>query len=340
MYMGRERFICYDRVAPSRSQKRDFTITIYHHAGSMHCSAPSMGRLLRPCNVHRPLYTRTPAPAVHCFRVRGTSAVANAAPTARLEGILLDTQLDGLELLLQEFEVVGRMLRMVCPKDPDEVLDRHIQAGTDGDPYWTRVWPSAIALASEMLRRPQLVQGMRVADLGGAERQLSAVDCSRACTLPKVHGGHGKAWPMCMQLAALAYRCPCPHASHASIWMQLGSPFSCACRNFRSHAPTCTSTAEGEATARGPWTFAELCQHPVNALVTLRTSLHVLYHAFHFNPGLGMGPPAVSSPPSMLPALPVIFSLQPGLAWLESQRLWLVSNPTVEGPMHALFCMQ
>lgn len=39
-------------------------------------------------------------------------------------------------------------------------------AGTDGDPYWTRVWPSAVALAHQLLKRPELVRGCSVADLG------------------------------------------------------------------------------------------------------------------------------------------------------------------------------
>jgi predicted nicotinamide N-methyase len=39
-------------------------------------------------------------------------------------------------------------------------------AGVGGDPYWTRVWPSAIALAQQLLQRPQLVAGKKVADLG------------------------------------------------------------------------------------------------------------------------------------------------------------------------------
>jgi hypothetical protein len=36
----------------------------------------------------------------------------------------------------------------------------------DSDPYWTRAWPSAIALATTILSRPDLVRGKRVADLG------------------------------------------------------------------------------------------------------------------------------------------------------------------------------
>ena len=37
---------------------------------------------------------------------------------------------------------------------------------SDGDPYWTRVWPSSIALAALILERPELVRGKKVADLG------------------------------------------------------------------------------------------------------------------------------------------------------------------------------
>jgi predicted RNA methylase len=36
----------------------------------------------------------------------------------------------------------------------------------DSDPYWTRAWASAIALATTILSRPELVRGKRVADLG------------------------------------------------------------------------------------------------------------------------------------------------------------------------------
>lgn len=42
-----------------------------------------------------------------------------------------------------------------------------IAAGCDdSDPYWTRVWPSAVALAHQLLKRPELVRGATVADLG------------------------------------------------------------------------------------------------------------------------------------------------------------------------------
>jgi len=93
-------------------------------------------------------------------------AVAPRSLSSRLEGTPLKERLDGLEMMQQEYEVAGQTLRMVCPADPDAVLERYVESDVDGDPYWTRVWPSAIALARELLQRPQLVAGLRVADLG------------------------------------------------------------------------------------------------------------------------------------------------------------------------------
>ena len=36
----------------------------------------------------------------------------------------------------------------------------------DKDPYWCRLWPSAIALAQLILQQPELVRGKRVCDIG------------------------------------------------------------------------------------------------------------------------------------------------------------------------------
>eukprot|EP00887_Chlorella_sp_A99_P002425 scaffold10.g2425.t1 len=47
------------------------------------------------------------------------------------------------------------------------VMEMYIGAGqADRDPYWCEPWPSALALAEELLRRPELVAGRRVAELG------------------------------------------------------------------------------------------------------------------------------------------------------------------------------
>ena len=36
----------------------------------------------------------------------------------------------------------------------------------DADPYWSRPWPSAVALAAELLRRPELVAERRAVEVG------------------------------------------------------------------------------------------------------------------------------------------------------------------------------
>jgi predicted nicotinamide N-methyase len=61
----------------------------------------------------------------------------------------------------------NRIFNLLMPSDVDQVLDMYIEAGvSEGDPYWTRAWPSSIALASLILSRPELVRGKKVADLG------------------------------------------------------------------------------------------------------------------------------------------------------------------------------
>lgn len=36
----------------------------------------------------------------------------------------------------------------------------------DRDPYWCRLWPSAVALAQLMLQQPELIRGKRVCEIG------------------------------------------------------------------------------------------------------------------------------------------------------------------------------
>jgi len=63
--------------------------------------------------------------------------------------------------------VVGDLTIPLMVADCDVVMQMYIDAGQgDRDPYWTCPWPSSIALAQELLQRPELVRGLRVADLG------------------------------------------------------------------------------------------------------------------------------------------------------------------------------
>ena len=84
----------------------------------------------------------------------------------RAEGIALEAKLGPLPLIRQRLMVSSQTFELVMPSDVDQVMDLYINNGIDGDPYWTRAWPSSIALASFILSRPELVKGKRVADLG------------------------------------------------------------------------------------------------------------------------------------------------------------------------------
>lgn len=72
----------------------------------------------------------------------------------------------GLQLHEQAYSVGQHVLRLISPVDVDAVLDFYIAAGLDRDPYWCRAWPSAICLAQQLLQRPELVAGKKVADFG------------------------------------------------------------------------------------------------------------------------------------------------------------------------------
>ncbi|KXZ50506.1 hypothetical protein GPECTOR_16g681 [Gonium pectorale] len=72
-----------------------------------------------------------------------------------------------LDLILQRLRISGCTFRLLAPRDVDAVMDMYLDRGLlDADPYWTRAWPSAIALAATLLQRPELVAGRTVADLG------------------------------------------------------------------------------------------------------------------------------------------------------------------------------
>ncbi|KAJ7541792.1 hypothetical protein O6H91_10G077100 [Diphasiastrum complanatum] len=80
-------------------------------------------------------------------------------------------------LQLNETQVIinKKPMRIIQPGDVDEVLEMYISEDRlDGDPYWCRVWPSAIALAEEILNHPQTVKGLRVCELGAGLGGLAA----------------------------------------------------------------------------------------------------------------------------------------------------------------------
>jgi len=92
----------------------------------------------------------------HCLKCRATAA-------KQPQDLKLATD---IPLALEHVAVGAARIPLVIA-DCDAVMQMYIDAGQgDRDPYWTCPWPSSIALAQELLERPSLVQGLRVADLG------------------------------------------------------------------------------------------------------------------------------------------------------------------------------
>ena len=60
--------------------------------------------------------------------------------------------------------LAGRDLRLLAPRDSDALLDEEAFEHEEFLPYWAELWPSAIALARVLARRP--LTGRRVLELG------------------------------------------------------------------------------------------------------------------------------------------------------------------------------
>src|SRR5690348_17239950 len=58
----------------------------------------------------------------------------------------------------------GRDLRLLAPRDTDALLDEEAFEHEEFLPYWAELWPSAVALARALGRRP--MTGRRVLELG------------------------------------------------------------------------------------------------------------------------------------------------------------------------------
>ena len=79
------------------------------------------------------------------------------------EELVLDRD---IPLSLTEVSVGDNTMPLIVA-DCDVVMQMYIDAGKDDrDPYWTCPWPSSMSLAEEILERPELVLGKRIADVG------------------------------------------------------------------------------------------------------------------------------------------------------------------------------
>ena len=77
------------------------------------------------------------------------------------------------DLADERHSILGRELDIVTAGSIDGLLDQLVEAGPDDPayqderlPYWAEVWPAAVALADQVLRRPSVAEGTRVVEIG------------------------------------------------------------------------------------------------------------------------------------------------------------------------------
>jgi predicted nicotinamide N-methyase len=68
------------------------------------------------------------------------------------------------EVVEEEIAVAGRALRIVRPRDAEELLDEDAFEHDEFLPYWAELWPSGLALAEAVSRCD--LRGSRVVELG------------------------------------------------------------------------------------------------------------------------------------------------------------------------------
>jgi predicted nicotinamide N-methyase len=66
--------------------------------------------------------------------------------------------------VVENVEVGGRVVEIVHPPDPEELLDEEAFEREEFLPYWAELWPSAVALARAVAARD--VRGLAVVELG------------------------------------------------------------------------------------------------------------------------------------------------------------------------------
>ncbi|MDX1909636.1 MAG: hypothetical protein SF053_21540 [Bacteroidia bacterium] len=100
--------------------------------------------------------------------MEGTSAAV-----ARALDELLMVQPELAPLRLTSLSLEGVVFEVYQPGDPDQLMDQLIAKGPAHEdvqderiPYWADIWPSALSLARYLARRPELVAGRQVLEIG------------------------------------------------------------------------------------------------------------------------------------------------------------------------------
>ncbi len=69
-----------------------------------------------------------------------------------------------MELVDEEIELAGRMLRLLRPPQADALIDEEAFDEDEFLPYWAELWPSGVALAEVVAGLP--LRGARVLEIG------------------------------------------------------------------------------------------------------------------------------------------------------------------------------
>ena len=80
------------------------------------------------------------------------------AEAERIDGPLADVRLS--------LPRSGRRYEIAQPTDTEGLLDRAAADPEQNLPYWSEIWPSGIALADAIARRPSALRGKRVLEIG------------------------------------------------------------------------------------------------------------------------------------------------------------------------------
>ena len=78
--------------------------------------------------------------------------------------MLVGMDAPALDLIEDAVVIAGRRLSLLRPRDSEVLLDEEKFAVDEFMPYWAELWPSGVALAEAVGRRP--VRGKRVLELG------------------------------------------------------------------------------------------------------------------------------------------------------------------------------
>jgi methyltransferase-like protein 23 len=68
------------------------------------------------------------------------------------------------QAILQTIMIGGREISLFVP--PAEVVQQAYKRGEIPFPFWSKVWPAAIALAEYLVLHPQLTSGKKIVELG------------------------------------------------------------------------------------------------------------------------------------------------------------------------------